>query len=210
MPSYELLAAFFVTTALFAYIPGPAMLYAAAQTMARGRFAGLMAVLGIHVGCYVHIFAAAAGLSVLFQAVPWLYLAVKLGGACYLIWLGFSMLRSKLEDGTASVMIEPKSARRAFVDSIIVDVLNPKTALFFLAFLPQFVDPAAAFPVWLQFLILGVAVNFIFSSADLVGVILAGAMVGRLKRSSFAQAIARRAAGTVLMGLGVHLALQRS
>ncbi|QCJ00343.1 LysE family translocator [Agrobacterium larrymoorei] len=210
MPSYELLAAFFVTTALFAYIPGPAMLYAAAQTMARGRFAGVMAVLGIHVGCYVHIFAAAAGLSVLFQAVPWLYLAVKLGGACYLIWLGFSMLRSKLEDGTASVMIEPKSAKRAFVDSIIVDVLNPKTALFFLAFLPQFVDPAAAFPVWLQFLILGVAVNFIFSSADLVGVILAGAMVGRLKRSSFAQAIARRAAGTVLMGLGVHLALQRS
>lgn len=210
MPSYELLAAFFVTTALFAYIPGPAMLYAAAQTMARGRFAGLMAVLGIHVGCYVHIFAAAAGLSVLFQAVPWLYLAVKLGGACYLIWLGFSMLRSKLEDGTVSVMIEPKSARRAFVDSIIVDVLNPKTALFFLAFLPQFVDPAAAFPVWLQFLILGVAVNFIFSSADLVGVLLAGAMVGRLKRSSFAQAIARRAAGTVLMGLGVHLALQRS
>lgn len=210
MPSYELLAAFFVTTALFAYIPGPAMLYAAAQTMARGRFAGLMAVLGIHVGCYVHIFAAAAGLSVLFQAVPWLYLAVKLGGACYLIWLGFSMLRSKLEDGMASVMIEPKSARRAFVDSIIVDVLNPKTALFFLAFLPQFVDPAAAFPVWLQFLILGVAVNLIFSSADLVGVLLAGAMVGRLKRSSFAQAIARRAAGTVLMGLGVHLALQRS
>ncbi|WHA43407.1 LysE family translocator [Agrobacterium larrymoorei] len=210
MPSYELLAAFFVTTALFAYIPGPAMLYAAAQTMARGRFAGLMAVLGIHVGCYVHIFAAAAGLSVLFQAVPWLYLAVKLGGACYLIWLGFSMLRSKLEDGTASVMIEPKSAKRAFVDSIIVDVLNPKTALFFLAFLPQFVDPAAEFPVWLQFLILGVAVNLIFSSADLVGVLLAGAMVGRLKRSSFAQAIARRAAGTVLMGLGVHLALQRS
>ena len=64
MPSFELLTAFFITTALFAYIPGPAMLYAAAQTMARGRFAGLMAVLGIHVGCYFHIFASAAGLSV--------------------------------------------------------------------------------------------------------------------------------------------------
>lgn len=210
MPPYELFAAFFVTTALFAYIPGPAMLYAAAQTMARGRFAGQMAVLGIHVGCYFHIAAASAGLSVLFQAVPWLYLAVKLGGAGYLIWLGFSMLRSKLEDGAAQIVIEPKSARRAFVDSIIVEVLNPKTALFFLAFLPQFVDPAAAFPVWLQFLILGVAVNVIFSSADLVGVLLAGAMVGRMKRSYFAQAIARRAAGATLMGLGVHLALQRT
>lgn len=89
-------------------------------------------------------------------------------------------------------------------------MLNPKTALFFLAFLPQFVDPAAAFPVWLQFLILGIAVNFIFSSADLVGVLLAGAMVGRLKRSSAVQVLARRAAGTVLMGLGVHLAFQKT
>ncbi|MBN8930554.1 MAG: LysE family translocator, partial [Rhizobium pusense] len=139
MPSFELLTAFFITTALFAYIPGPAMLYAAAQTMARGRFAGLMAVLGIHVGCYVHIFASAAGLSVLFQAVPWLYLAVKLCGALYLVWLGFSMLRSKMEGEAVNLTIEPKSARRAFIDSIIVDVLNPKTALFFLAFLPQFV-----------------------------------------------------------------------
>ncbi len=85
MASYELLAAFLVTTALFAYVPGPAMLYTIAQTMARGRAAGLMAVLGIHLGCYIHIVAAVAGLSVLFQAVPWLYLAVKFGGACYLI-----------------------------------------------------------------------------------------------------------------------------
>ncbi|AHK01050.1 MULTISPECIES: LysE family translocator [Rhizobium/Agrobacterium group] len=210
MPSFELLTAFFITTALFAYIPGPAMLYAAAQTMARGRFAGLMAVLGIHVGCYFHIVASAAGLSVLFQAVPWLYLAVKLCGALYLIWLGFSMLRSKIEGEAVNLTIEQKSARRAFIDSIIVDVLNPKTALFFLAFLPQFVDPAAAFPIWLQLLILGIAVNFIFSSADLVGVLLAGAMVGRLKRSSRVQVLARRTAGTVLMGLGVHLAFQKT
>jgi threonine/homoserine/homoserine lactone efflux protein len=169
-----------------------------------------MAVLGIHVGCYFHIVASAAGLSVLFQAVPWLYLAVKLCGALYLIWLGFSMLRSKLEGEAVNLTIEPKSARRAFIDSIIVDVLNPKTALFFLAFLPQFVDPAAAFPIWLQLLILGIAVNFIFSSADLVGVLLAGAMVGRLKRSSRVQVLARRTAGTVLMGLGVHLAFQKT
>lgn len=210
MPSYELLVTFFITTVVFAYIPGPAMLYAAAQTMARGRFSGLMAVLGIHVGCYFHIFASAAGLSVLFQAVPWLYMAVKLCGAVYLIWLGFSMLRTKVVGGEVDLSIAPKSAKRAFVDSIIVDVLNPKTALFFLAFLPQFVDPSAAFPVWLQFLILGFMVNVIFSSADLVCVLLAGAMFGRLQGSGSVQRLARRAAGTVLMGLGVHLALQRS
>ncbi|RUU69477.1 LysE family translocator, partial [Mesorhizobium sp. M7A.T.Ca.TU.009.01.1.2] len=85
MPSTELLIAFFATTAIFAYIPGPAMLYAAAQTMARGRWSGLTAALGIHLGGYVHVFAAAAGLSVLFHAVPTLYLAVKLVGALYLI-----------------------------------------------------------------------------------------------------------------------------
>jgi threonine/homoserine/homoserine lactone efflux protein len=210
MPSYELLITFFITTVVFAYIPGPAMLYAAAQTMARGRAFGLMSVLGIHVGCYVHIIAAAAGMSVLFQAVPWLYMVVKLCGAAYLIWLGFSMLRTKVTGGEVNLAIAPKSAKRAFFDSIIVDVLNPKTALFFLAFLPQFVDPAAAFPVWLQFLILGFLVNVIFSSADLVCVLLAGAMLGRLQRSGSMQRLARRAAGTVLMGLGVHLALQRS
>lgn len=211
MASYELLAAFLVTTALFAYVPGPAMLYTIAQTMARGRAAGLMAVLGIHLGCYIHIVAAVAGLSVLFQAVPWLYIAVKFGGACYLIWLGFSMLRARLSDNTTgSFTIGQKSSKRAFIDSVVVEMLNPKTALFFLAFLPQFVDPAAAFPVWLQFLILGVAVNIVFTSADFVVVMVAGLAAGRLKRSAFAQGVARRAAGAILMGLGVRLAWQRS
>ncbi|WP_296013882.1 LysE family translocator [uncultured Agrobacterium sp.] len=211
MASYELLAAFLVTTAVFAYVPGPAMLYTIAQTMARGRAAGLMAVLGIHLGCYIHIVAAVAGLSVLFQAVPWLYLAVKFGGACYLIWLGFSMLRARLsDDTTGSFTIGQKSSKRAFIDSVVVEMLNPKTALFFLAFLPQFVDPAAAFPVWLQFLVLGVAVNIIFTSADFVVVMVAGLAAGRLKRSAFAQGIARRAAGAILMGLGLRLAWQRS
>ncbi len=211
MASYELLAAFLVTTALFAYVPGPAMLYTIAQTMARGRAAGLMAVLGVHLGCYIHIVAAVAGLSMLFQAVPWLYIAVKFGGACYLIWLGFSMLRVRLsEDTTGSFTIGQKSSKRAFIDSVVVEMLNPKTALFFLAFLPQFVDPAAAFPVWLQFLVLGVAVNIIFTSADFVAVMVAGLAAGRLKRSAFAQGVARRAAGVILMGLGLHLAWQRS
>ncbi len=211
MASYELLAAFLVTTALFAYVPGPAMLYTMAQTMARGRAAGLMAVLGIHLGCYIHIVAAVAGLPMLFQAVPWLYIAVKFGGACYLIWLGFSMLRARLSDNTTgSFTIGQKSSKRAFIDSVVVEMLNPKTALFFLAFLPQFVDPAAAFPVWLQFLILGVAVNIVFTSADFVVVMVAGLAAGRLKRSAFAQGVARRAAGAILMGLGLHLAWQRS
>lgn len=209
MPPIEVLIAFFVTTAVFAYIPGPAMLYAAAQTMARGRFAGMMATLGIHLGCYVHVFAAAAGLSVLFHAVPTLYLAVKLAGAAYLVWLGISLFRSKPNQGPATQGISMKSGGRAFFESVTVEVLNPKTAIFFLAFLPQFIDPAAMFPVWLQFVILGTIVNLMFSSADVVCVFLAGAVMTRLRNSSRAQRIAQRSGGALLVGLGVHLALQQ-
>lgn len=210
MPSLELLITFFITTAVFAYIPGPAMLYAAAQTMARGRRGGMMATFGIHVGCYVHVLAAAAGLSVLFHAVPTLYLAVKMIGAAYLIWLGISLFRSRTGGDPSMPVISQKSARRAFVESITVEVLNPKTAIFFMAFLPQFVDASAAFPVWLQFLILGTLVNLIFSSADLVCVFLAGAVVRGLKKSASAQRMMQRAGGAVLIGLGAHLALQRN
>ncbi|MER8762165.1 MULTISPECIES: LysE family translocator [unclassified Mesorhizobium] len=210
MPSTELLVAFFATTAIFAYIPGPAMLYAAAQTMARGRWSGLMAALGIHLGGYVHVFAAAVGLSVLFHAVPVLYMAVKLVGALYLIWLGVSLFRAKAQGDVVLPGIQPKSARRAFFESIAVEVLNPKTAIFFMAFLPQFIDASAAFPVWLQFVVLGTIVNLMFSSADIVCVILAGAVIARLRQSSRAQRLMRRAGGAVLVGLGVHVALQKS
>lgn len=210
MPSTELLIAFFATTAIFAYIPGPAMLYAAAQTMARGRWSGLTAALGIHLGGYVHVVAAAAGLSVLFHAVPTLYVAVKLAGALYLIWLGVSLFRARAQDDAVISGIEPKSARRAFFESIAVEVLNPKTAIFFMAFLPQFIDASATFPVWLQFLVLGTIVNLMFSSADVMCVVLAGALITRLRRSSHAQRLMRRAGGAVLVGLGIHVALQKS
>jgi threonine/homoserine/homoserine lactone efflux protein len=210
MPSTELFLAFLATTAVFSYIPGPAMLYAAAQTLARGRWSGLMASLGIHIGGYAHVFAAAAGLSVLFHAVPMLYLAVKLAGAAYLVWLGISLFRAKPAGDVELPEIARKSGLRAFFESITVEVLNPKTAIFFLAFLPQFIDASAAFPIWLQFVILGTIVNLMFSSADIVCVFLAGAVITRLKRSSGAQRLMQRAGGALLVGLGAHLALQRS
>lgn len=210
MPSIELLIAFIATTAVFAYIPGPAMLYAAAQTIARGRWSGLMATLGIHLGGYFHVIAAAAGLSILFHAVPTLYMIVKFAGAAYLIWLGISLFRAKVEGDAALPGIEPKSGRRAFFESVTVEVLNPKTAIFFVAFLPQFVDASAAFPVWLQLAILGTIVNLMFSSADIVCVFLAGAVMTKLRRSSAAQRLMQRAGGTMLVGLGAHLAFQKS
>ena len=209
MASADLLVAFFVTTAIFAYIPGPAMLYAAAQTVARGRRSGFNAVLGIHLGCYVHVIAAAAGLSVLFHAVPFLYTAVKLAGAAYLVWLGISLFRRG--EGEAPAIVGKGPVRtRAFFQSITVEVLNPKTALFFVAFLPQFIDASAALPIWMQFVILGSIVNLMFSSADVVGVLLAGAAISRLERSQGARRLMQRAGGAMLVGLGTHLALQKN
>jgi threonine/homoserine/homoserine lactone efflux protein len=210
MPPFDVLLAFVVTTALFALLPGPSMLYAAARTMAGGRQAGLMAALGLHLGAYVHVAAAAAGLSVLFHAIPIAYAAVKLAGALYLIWLGISLVRSRQGRESEMAGNGPRSARQAFLQSITVEVLNPKTALFFVAFLPQFVVGAAALPIWLQLAILGTAANAIFSFGDIVVVFLAASIVNRLKRSSGVQTLMRRAGGTILIGLGAHLALQRS
>ncbi|MEM9044550.1 MAG: LysE family translocator [Pseudomonadota bacterium] len=210
MPPFETLLAFAAATLVFAYMPGPALLYTAAQTIARGRSAGLMAALGIHVGCYLHVIAAAAGLSYLFKAVPTLYLALKIAGALYLIWLGLNLIFKRDETASEVDVIPHRSNRKAFVESVMVEVLNPKVALFFIAFLPQFIDPTASLPVWAQFLILGTIVNFAFTSADLVCVLMAGAVMKRLRSSAGAARLMRRAGGGLLIALGTHMALQRS
>lgn len=209
MPTPDVLLAFVVTTALFAFIPGPAMFYAAARTLAGGRRAGFMAVLGINLGAYVHVIAAAAGLTALFHAVPVAYTIVKLCGAFYLIWLGISLFRSREASTDGAIDASPRSSKRAFIESVTVEVLNPKTAIFFLAFLPQFVDANASLPLWAQFAILGAIVNSIFTLADIICVLLAGLIVKRVKQSSRAQRLIQRVGGTILVGLGLHVALQR-
>ena len=208
MASWETLAAFATLTLLVAYFPGPALLYTAAQTIAHGRRAGFMAMLGIHLGCYVHVAAAAFGLSAVFKHVPELYVAVKLAGALYLVWLGIGMIRTKLAQADGPVA-PPKTVKRALTDSFIVEILNPKVALFFIALLPQFVDPAASLPVWAQFLILGTIVNFAFSSADLVTVLGASAVVSRMKQTKAGFAFGRWLGGSLMIGLGVKLATDK-
>lgn len=208
MADLDTLAAFMVATMIFAYMPGPALLYATAQTIARGRKGGLMAALGIHLGGYVHVIAAALGLGFLLSEVPTAYLIVKLAGTAYLVWLGFRMITQRVEAGTSQAAAS--RPRRTFAQSILVEVLNPKTAIFFIAFLPQFVDPAAGLPAWLQFLILGTIVNLAFSSADLVAVSLAHRIVGRVKQSLRGQRIALWIGGSILAGLGLRLGLEGS
>mmetsp|Transcript_29091 Transcript_29091/g.55977 ORF Transcript_29091/g.55977 Transcript_29091/m.55977 type:complete len:147 (-) Transcript_29091:1104-1544(-) len=132
MPPFDTLIAFVLATAVFAYLPGPAMLYATAQTLARGARAGLLAALGIHIGGYVHVLAAAFGLAILFDLVPPLYVALKLVGAAYLIWLGLQMIRTRRINPNLDTQ-RGTDPQRAFWQSVMVEVLNPKTVLFFVA-----------------------------------------------------------------------------
>ncbi len=184
MASTSLLIGFMFATLAFAFMPGPAMIYTAAQTMAGGRAAGFRAVIGIHIGGWFHVICATAGLSALLVLVPAVYLVIKLLGAAYLVYLGANLVRTawrQRQTGLDAVTVVPSRSRtRVMLNSILVEVLNPKAALFFLAFLPQFVDPGAALPAWLQFLILGTIVNLTFSSADVVCVIFAAAIMGRM------------------------------
>ena len=207
MPGTELLLAFFIATAVFAYMPGPATLYTAAQTIARGRRGGLLAAAGIHVGGYVHVIAATLGLAALFAAVPVLYAVLKLVGAAYLVWLGAQFL---LQQATTAQFADSEPLQApAFWQSATVEILNPKTALFYVAFLPQFTDAAASLPLWSQLLILGTIVNLLFSSADLLVVFLAEKLTATLRESPRANRLARRIGGTILIGLGANLALTR-
>lgn len=209
MASPELLLGFVIATLIFGYMPGPALVYTAAQTMAFGRQGGFKAALGLHVGGYVHVFAAALGLAVILELVPTLFTVIKLFGAAYLVWLGIAMIRAGATPADLPE-IQQRSARRAFLNSMLVEILNPKTALFFLAFLPQFVDPAGALPAWAQLLILGTVVNLTFSSADIVAVFMTDQILNRMRNSSRLQKWMKWAGGSILVGLGINLAASRS
>ena len=206
MPSLEHLIPFFLATLVFAVMPGPAILYTAAQTLARGRRGGFLAALGIHIGGFVHVIAAVAGLSAVFKLVPEAYTAVKIAGALYLVWLGIGIIRGRRVKADLP-QVRDRQARRALLESVVVEVLNPKVAIFYIAFLPLFVDPAATAPVWLQFLVLGVIVNLAFSAMDIVTVLLTSSMLRRLRESGLGEKLLRWLGGSILIGLGARLAV---
>jgi hypothetical protein len=141
VPPFELLLPLIIAKSGFPFIPGPGMFYMSIQTMVRGRGAGWSSAAAFHLGAYVHIFAAAFGVTVLLQWLPFLFLALKLAGAAYLIWMGVQIILDG-RSTVAGIDAAPRqSARQAFKDSLVVGLLNPKSALFFLAFLPQFASP---------------------------------------------------------------------
>jgi threonine/homoserine/homoserine lactone efflux protein len=146
------LALFTATALAIAISPGPGILYVAARTLAGGRSEGLASSFGTGLGGLVHVAAGAVGVSALVMASAEAFTLLKLAGAVYLVWLGIKAIREARRPFEATPVTT--GTARAFREGIVVEALNPKTAAFFLAFLPQFVDPAAG-PVWLQFLLLG-------------------------------------------------------
>jgi threonine/homoserine/homoserine lactone efflux protein len=184
-------------------IPGPSVLYIVTQSAERGRRVGLAAVAGVHLGSLVHVAAATAGLSALVVASPLAFNVVKYGGAAYLVYLGVRKLLER--DREEDVETEPEPLRRALVRGIIVNVLNPKTALFFLAFLPQFID-ADRGGVWSQALVLG----FVFVGLGLVSdslyALAAGTVGGLIRRR---RKLVRYGSGVVYITLGAAAALAK-
>jgi len=210
MPSADLLIPFFVASAVFACVPGPGMLYAAAQTLASGRKAGWWSALGFHIAGLGHGAAAALGVSTLLAVVPALFTVMKLVGAAYLIWLGIKYLRGPRSLVSAPRKAPAPTARKALRDSVIVEAMNPKSALFYLAFLPQFTDSSADLPIWAQIVILGMIVNAMFSVTDAILIETSHAVATRLRSSERFVLALQRLGGGVLIALGVNLSLARS
>jgi threonine/homoserine/homoserine lactone efflux protein len=185
--------------------PGPAVLYIVARSLAQGRAAGLASVLGIHLGTIVHIGAAAIGLSALIVSSALAFAIVKYLGAAYLIWIGIRTLMARDADPAApAVAAEP--LHRIFRDGFIVNLFNPKTAIFFLAFLPQFVDPARG-PLHWQILVLGFTFMALGILSDGMFALVAGAAGDFLRRSRRLLRFQRWFAGVSFIGLGITAAL---
>lgn len=203
-------ALFFLAAIAIAISPGPGIFYVAARTLAGGRREGLASSFGTGLGGMVHVAAGAVGVSALLLASAESFALLKIAGAAYLVWLGIKTMREAGREAQTAIDIraEPTGARRAFREGIVVEALNPKTAAFFLAFLPQFVDPAAG-PVWLQFLLLGLVSVILNTMADVAVVVVASRARSMAIARPFLLQRLRQGAGLAIASLGLALVFAR-
>ena len=189
---------FALASLALAVVPGPAVLYIVAQSVQGGRRAGVVSSLGVSTGGMFHVVAAVIGLSAVLSASATAFTVVKLAGAAYLVWLGIRTLLSR-DDRIAGRRAEP-TLWRTYRQGVIVNVLNPKTALFFLAFLPQFVDPEGSTRG--QLAVLGLVFVVIALTTDLIWALVAGTAGSVLRRSRTFLRVQRYVSGTIFVGLG--------
>lgn len=210
MPAIETIIVVTLAGLALSASPGPSMLYVLSRSVGQSRSAGLMSSAGLALGGAIHALAAALGLSALFAYSEVAYTTIKVLGALYLIYLGICMLISKNSGDDAEADIESvRSAplARIFYQGIAVEVLNPKTILFFLAFIPQFVDPSRG-SVGLQLLILGMIVPLTAIPSDLIVAFAGGSIADKLARNRFVGRLLEWIAGTFLIGLGIRIFLE--
>jgi threonine/homoserine/homoserine lactone efflux protein len=192
---------------LLAIAPGPGMLYVLARSLAGGRREGVLSAAGTFAGGLVHVVAAATGLSIVLATSATAFALVKYAGAGYLIYLGIRMMPSARTDADPELSVV-QARRNPLWQGIATEVLNPKTAIFFLAFIPQFVNRSGG--TFRQFLILGTISVSLNTCADLVVILLASPIGARLRSSATLRRRQRSATGLALIGLGAYVALADS
>ncbi len=207
MPSNHSIILFMVSALVLNLSPGPSILYILSRSIGQGREAGLVSVLGLGTATLIHAMAAAFGLSTLFVYSPVAFAVVKYLGAAYLIYLGVSVFLSRgTFHAAAAANATPPSLGAVYRQGVVTDLLNPKVALFFISFLPQFVDPSASSPA-LQILFFGLLFHVTGVPVNLVVALAGGRLAILLTRRPHWTRIQRWISGTVLVGLGLRLAL---
>jgi len=211
MPDLTQFTLYFAAALVLAVTPGPGIFYVAARTLAGGRAEGVASSLGTGLGGMVHVLAGGLGVSAIVLASAELFTALKLIGAVYLVWIGLRTFQSIRRDAATGLdggsAASPVGPRRAFREGVLVEALNPKTAAFFLAFVPQFVDPEGQ--VALQFVVLGFVSVVLNTFTDIVVALAAsGIREGAAARPALIRHL-REASGAAMMALGIGLALAR-
>jgi len=207
LPPWPLLSAFLVASVALAITPGPAVLYIVARTVSQGRQAGLASVAGVALGNLGNVLGASVGLGALFAASSMAFTVVKYAGALYLIFLGVQLLRASGPGTAVTVPEAPLSQGKVFRDGFVVALLNPKTTLFYAAFLPQFMVPSVS-PM-AQTALLGSVFVAIAAVTDALYAIGAGSLRGRLSKEGRFVRHSRFVGGATFVGLGVFTAVSR-
>ena len=199
-------ALFLLAALVVATVPGPGIFYVAARTLSGGKRAGFASTFGTALGGLVHVIGGALGVSALILASAELFTVLKFAGALYLVWLGLKTFREARDLAQQPVLTA--GARQVFREGVLVEALNPKTAAFFLAFIPQFVDPTGGY-VALQFITLGLISVALNTLADIVVVMMAATARSSLTRRPNLLQRLRQGSGVFIAGLGISLALAR-
>jgi threonine/homoserine/homoserine lactone efflux protein len=206
MPTLPTLGAFAAAVVVLILIPGPAVFYIMNRGISQGRKAAVVSALGIETGALVHIVAAVAGLSAVIASSEGLFLAVKYAGAAYLVWLGILAWRSGDHD-EAGLSVVPAPLRRVFTQGIVVNILNPKVSIFFLALLPQFISPAQG-AAWLQMLALGAVFLTIATVLDVSYALASGTVGEWLSRRGGLAKLRNRVSAAAYLSLGAVVGLR--